>query len=130
MHRFGQIIGERVEFALREPLASVAAKHSLYLDYKHPRETRGGRRKVIWHDSKGNGHDLDYVLEQGGSETVVGRPKVFIEIAYHASRNRRRSWRLEQTSQAARVAIYAVRSDGRAKIVDREEKRGLNQRSL
>jgi hypothetical protein len=81
-HRFGQIIGERVEFALREPLAAVAAKYSLYLDYKRPRETRGGRRKVTWQDSKGNGHDLDYVLEQGGSETAVGRPKAFIEIAY------------------------------------------------
>jgi hypothetical protein len=81
-HRFGQIIGDHVEFALREPLAILAAKYSLYLDYKHPRETRDGRRRVTWRDNKGNNHDLDYVLERGGSETAVGRPKAFIEIAY------------------------------------------------
>jgi hypothetical protein len=81
-HRFGQIIGGRVEFALREPLAAIAAKYSLYLDYKHPRPTREGRSKVTWQDNKGNRHDLDYVFEQGGSETTIGRPKAFIEIAY------------------------------------------------
>jgi hypothetical protein len=81
-HRFGQIIGERVESALHEPLAAIAAKYSMYLDYKHPRDARDGRRKVTWQDSKGNTHDLDYVFEQGGSETALGRPKAFIEIAY------------------------------------------------
>ncbi len=81
-HTFGQIIGDVVEQTVREPLKAVAKKHGLYLDYKHPRPTRGGKNKVSWKDWKGNAHDLDYVLEAGGSEEVQGRPKGFIETAY------------------------------------------------
>ncbi|MFH0979996.1 MAG: DNA methylase [Planctomycetota bacterium] len=81
-HKFGQIIGELVEAALREPLAEIAAEHGLYLDFKHPRPARGGKRKVAWRDTKGNEHDLDYVLEAGGSEDVLGRPRAFVEIAW------------------------------------------------
>ena len=33
-------------------------------------------------DSKGNTHILDYVMEEGGSEAVQGRPRAFIEIAW------------------------------------------------
>src|SRR5260370_5169563 len=40
------------------------------------------QNKVSWKDQKGNVNDLDYVLEAGGSEDVLGRPKAFIEIAY------------------------------------------------
>ncbi len=43
---------------------------------------RNGRSKVSWEDHKGNRHDLDYVLEAGGTEATVGCPKAFIEIAY------------------------------------------------
>ena len=81
-HRFGQIIGDLVEEALREPLAVVAARHGLYLDWKRPRPVRNGKSKVGWMDGKGNRHDLDYVLEAGGTDTQLGRPKAFIEIAY------------------------------------------------
>jgi len=81
-HRFGQIIGDMLEFAIRRPLMDVAEKRGLYLDWKHARSARNGRKLVKWDDSKGNSHDLDYVLEQGGSEENYGRPKAFIEIAY------------------------------------------------
>lgn len=81
-HKFGQIIGELIEEALQEPLVQVAEKHGLYLDYKHSRPARDGKRKVTWTDRKGNRHDLDYVLEYQGSEEVIGRPKAFIEIAW------------------------------------------------
>jgi hypothetical protein len=81
-HRFGQIIGEVLEAALKEPLAEVAKRHSLYLDCKCPRAARGGNSKVGWNDYKGNRHDLDYVLEAGGTDAKVGRPKAFVEIAY------------------------------------------------
>lgn len=81
-HRFGQIIGDLLEAALRPLLEQIADEHGLYLDYKHPRLARGGKRKVAWRDYRGNEHDLDYVLEQGGSEATVGRPKAFIEIAW------------------------------------------------
>ena len=81
-HRLGQIIGDLVESAVREPLSAIAEGFNLYLDYKHARPARGGKREVAWKDNKGNTHILDYVMEEGGSETVQGRPKAFIEIAW------------------------------------------------
>lgn len=66
-----------------EPLQEIAIEFGLYLDYKHLRPARGGK-KVTWSDSKKNKHDLDYVLEEGGSETVRGRPKAFIETAWRS----------------------------------------------
>ena len=81
-HKFGQIIGDTLEEAVRPALQNVAKKHGLYLDWKHPRAARGFKRKVSWTDSRGNVHDLDYVLEAGGSEQEIGAPKAFIEIAY------------------------------------------------
>ena len=81
-HRFGQIIGDVIEESVRQPLEQIADKHGLFLDHKHPRATRAGKNKVSWTDFKKNVHDLDYVLESGGSDQVLGRPKAFIEIAY------------------------------------------------
>lgn len=81
-HKFGQIIGDLLEAATREPLHGVAAEFGLYFDDKHSRPARGGKIKVAWTDLKGNVHDLDYVFEEGGSETTIGRPRAFIEIAW------------------------------------------------
>ena len=81
-HRLGQIIGEQLEASVREPLATLADEFNLYLDYHHPRKARGGKSRVAWIDSKGTPHILDYVIEEGGSETVQGRPRAFIEIAW------------------------------------------------
>jgi hypothetical protein len=81
-HRFGQIIGDVLEAALKRPLIEVAKRQGLYLDCKCPRAVRQGNSRVGWLDYKGNRHDLDYVLEAGGSDEVQGRPKAFIEIAY------------------------------------------------
>ena len=81
-HRLGQIIGTVLEAAVRKPLLEIAEEFGLYLDYKHARPARKGKKKVAWRDSRGNTHDLDYVLEEGGSETTLGHPKVFIETAW------------------------------------------------
>lgn len=81
-HRFGQIIGEVLESAIRPILEAVAKEHELYLDAKRPREARGGKSKVAWMDGKGNTHDLDYVIEAGGTEDTIGAPKAFVEIAW------------------------------------------------
>ena len=81
-HRLGQIIGDMLEAAIHEPLAAMAEKHGLYLDYKHRRPARGRKSKVAWQDHRGNIHDLDYVLEIGGSEDGIGSPKAFIETAW------------------------------------------------
>jgi hypothetical protein len=81
-HRWGQIIGDCFEAFVRGILTSIARDHSLYLDYKRPREARGGQGKVTWQDGYGNKHDLDYVLERGGTEATRGVPSAFIESAW------------------------------------------------
>jgi hypothetical protein len=81
-HKFGQIIGDILEEMVKAPLAGVAKKHGLYLDYKHARAARDGRKIVKWTDHKDNAHDLDYVLEVSGSEEMQGAPKAFIECAW------------------------------------------------
>ena len=80
-HRWGQIIGDLIESTILELLQAVADEFKLYLDYQKARKTRRGR-KVAWKDRYGNTHDLDYVLERGGTETVVGVPAAFVEIAW------------------------------------------------
>ena len=81
-HRWGQIIGDVFEIFVRNVLGEVAQRHGLYLDSKRPREARGGQGKVTWQDGYGNKHDLDYVLERGGTEDAFGVPIAFIESAW------------------------------------------------
>lgn len=81
-HRWGQIIGDVFEVFVRDVLGKVAKQHGLYLDFKKPRATRGGQGKVTWQDGYGNKHDLDYVLERGGTEETCGIPMAFIESAW------------------------------------------------
>lgn len=81
-HRFGQIIGETLERAIRPILQKVADEIGLYLDSKGKRPARGAKLKVTWVDGRGNAHDLDYVLESGGSDAQIGSPRAFIEIAW------------------------------------------------
>ena len=81
-HRWGQIIGDCFEAFVRSILVDVARAHDLYLDFKRPRKARGGQGKVTWQDGFGNKHDLDYVLERGGTEEDRGLPAAFIESAW------------------------------------------------
>ncbi len=81
-HRWGQIIGDVFEMFVRNVLGEVAQRHGLYLDFKRPRKARGGQGKVTWLDGYGNKHDLDYVLERGGTEDAFGVPIAFIESAW------------------------------------------------
>lgn len=81
------MIGDIFEQFVLDMLRSIAGKHGLYLDYKKPRRARakqGGKdlSKVTWQDSYGNRHDLDYVLERGGTDEAVGVPVAFIESAW------------------------------------------------
>jgi hypothetical protein len=80
-HRLGQIIGEILELALGPALAEFCAAHDLYLDKEEPRRTRSGIT-VTWVDNLGNKHDLDYVIERGGTEDEIGIPAAFIETAW------------------------------------------------
>jgi hypothetical protein len=81
-HKWGQCIGDALEFLVRNILGEVAQRHGLYLDYKRPRKARDGQGKVTWQDGYGNKHDLDYVLERGGTEETLGIPVAFIESAW------------------------------------------------
>lgn len=80
--KFGQIIGDMLEAAVRPPLKDFADKHKLYLDFKGERLVRKKKKKVTWTDEYGNKHDLDYVLERNGSGDTVGAPVAFIETAW------------------------------------------------
>ncbi len=80
-HKWGQSIGDLIESTILELLQAVADEFKLYLDYKKARKARSGK-KVAWKDRYGNTHDLDYVLERGGTETAVGVPAAFVEIAW------------------------------------------------
>lgn len=80
-HTFGQVIGNVLENAIEPTLQDFAQKHCLYLDKKGLRAARTGR-KVTWTDLHGNAHDLDFVLERGGTEEEIGTPAAFIETAW------------------------------------------------
>ena len=80
-HKLGELIGLFFEEAMKEPIASFARAASLYFDTRGTRKARKGK-KVSWTDINGNRHDLDYVLERGGSNDKVGEPVAFIELAW------------------------------------------------
>lgn len=80
-HTLGQFIGDVLEAAVEPLFAEFAGRHGLYLDRKGPRAARRGR-KVSWTDAAGNTHDLDYVIERGGTSDVRGVPVAFIETAW------------------------------------------------
>ncbi len=80
-HRWGQVIGDVFETFVHRILADVARQHGLYLDSKRPRRARTST-KVTWQDGYGNKHDLDYVLERGGTDDALGIPVAFIESAW------------------------------------------------
>lgn len=80
-HKWGQLIGNLLQESIREALQQVADQHGLYLDYQQERAARPGK-KVTWQDRHGNVHDLDYVLERGGTADARGLPAAFIETAW------------------------------------------------
>lgn len=81
-HQLGELIGDFFEFSIIQYLEPIITKKGYYLDYRHPRPARGNKREVIGIDYNGNKHKLDIVVEKGGSETVKGTPKAFIEMAW------------------------------------------------
>lgn len=80
-HRFGQIIGEVLEGSVAPLLLAFAEKHGLYLDKQGDRPCRPGKR-CTWLDLNKNKHDLDFVLERGGTAEKLGIPAAFIETAW------------------------------------------------
>lgn len=103
-HRLGQIIGDMLELAVAPPLVKFAREHDLYLDRRGPRATRSGV-KVTWEDDLGNTHDLDYVIERGGTNDDLGIPAAFIETAWR--RYTKHSKTKAQEIEAAILPILA-----------------------
>ncbi|MBN4006171.1 hypothetical protein [Nostoc sp. LPT] len=80
-HKWGQILGNLIQEFICETLQQLADEHGFYLDYQKKRKARISK-KVSWQDRYGNSHDLDYVLERGGTEETLGLPVAFIETAW------------------------------------------------
>ncbi len=106
-HKFGQFIGEYCEAAIEPLLQEFARRHGLYLDKAGPRPARSGKR-VNWLDSYGNSHNLDYVLERGGTPEKVGTPIAFLETAW-----RRYTKHSRNKAQEIQGAILPIRDKHR-----------------
>lgn len=81
-HKFGQIIGDLLEEIMAPQLQSFCDARGLYLDKKGARGPARTGKKVTWEDRFGNSHDLDFVIEKGGTSEQKGRPVAFIEAAW------------------------------------------------
>lgn len=81
-HKFGQIIGDLLEEIMAPQLQAFCDRRGLYLDKKGDRGTARDGKKVKWEDKFGNNHDLDFVIEKGGTAQERGRPLAFIEAAW------------------------------------------------
>lgn len=82
-HKLGQMIGVFFETSLGDDLVAFCAEQGFYCDRRGARPgVRGKSRKVTWVDKYGNRHDLDYVVERGGSPDKQGQPVAFIEVAW------------------------------------------------
>lgn len=81
-HKLGQIIGNLLEELVDPVLRAFCAERCLYLDVQEKRPGVRGGKKVSWTDQYGNSHDLDFVIEKGGSPDVQGQPVAFIEAAW------------------------------------------------
>ena len=81
-HQLGEAIGDNFELMMINYLRPYVEAKGLYLDYRHPRDARDGAKEVTGIDGNGNKHKLDIVIEENGSETVMGKPKAFIEMAW------------------------------------------------
>lgn len=82
-HILGEFIGAFFEDLMKKPVCEFANKHGLYFDTVGQRKARGGK-KLTWTDVHGSKHDLDFVLEKGGTEETIGEPVAFIELAWRS----------------------------------------------
>lgn len=81
-HKFGQTIGNMLEEIIYPFLKDFSDEYGYYVDQAGIRGKARTGKKVKWQDKYGNDHDLDFVIEDGGSKDVRGRPLAFIEAAW------------------------------------------------
>ncbi len=102
-HKLGQLIGNLLEDLIEPFLTAFASRNGLYLDYQRNSRTARKGKKVRWEDPYGNVHDLDYVLERGGTDATFGTPVAFIEVAW-----RRYTKHSRNTAQEIQGAILPL----------------------
>ena len=127
-HLLGQLIGRVLEAALLPILQQLADKHDLYLDSQGSRSVRPGK-KVTWQDAKGNGHDLDFVLERGGSPTQQGNPAAFIESAWrrYKKHSKAKAQEISGALDPVLMAFADVKPTGAAVVAGEWTKPALQQ---
>lgn len=86
-HKFGQDLGNLLEYVvlyliLKPKLEQFTSEKKYFLDWQCERPVRPGKKKVTWQDQYGNSHDLDFVIEAGGTPEKIGTPVAFIEAAW------------------------------------------------
>jgi hypothetical protein len=81
-HKFGQIIGNMLEDIIYPFLKEFSDEYGYYVDKSGTRGKARLGKNVKWQDKYGNDHDLDFVIEDGGTKNVKGRPVAFIEAAW------------------------------------------------
>ena len=80
-HTLGEFIGTFFEDLMKKPVMEFAKKNNLYFDTYGERTARPSK-KLTWTDVNGSKHDLDFVLEKGGTDEIIGTPVAFIELAW------------------------------------------------
>ncbi len=114
-HKLGQMIGNFFEELFAEDLTSFCNQHGFYCDRRGPRpRVRRTSRKVTWTDNEGNKHDLDYVIERGGSDEKLGDPVAFLELAWrrYTKHSRNKTGELEGSLLHLRESYQSCRFVG------------------
>jgi hypothetical protein len=104
-HKLGQKIGEFLQEYFSTDIKKLSKSLGYYFDQQGPCcGVRGDRRKVECVDNRGSSHDMDYVIEKGGTESKKGEPLAFIEVAWrrYTKHSRNKAGELEGSMLALR----------------------------
>lgn len=107
-HQLGEFIGSFFENSMKKPIRTLSKNNGLFFDSYGYREARG-KDKITWEDIHGSHHDLDYVIEDGGTKKNIGKPVAFIELAWR--RYTKHSKNKVQEIQGAIDPIYEKYKD-------------------
>jgi hypothetical protein len=83
-HTFGQLMGHFLEGVVEAELRPFCAERGLFLDRHGQRTGVRSGLKLTWPDAEGNTHDLDFVIERGGTSSTAGEPVAFVESAWRS----------------------------------------------
>jgi len=82
VHKLGQMIGDFIEKYFEGELSQICFERRMYLDVVGKTRTARRGKKVTLNDVYGNKHDLDFVIERGGTDATLGIPAALIECAW------------------------------------------------